>query len=50
MIFRDSSHVLDGVVRKAYTWRRLQWGLPTGLVPNSDLWEALLLAIYMALN
>ena len=46
VIFGDS--VLDGVAGKANTWRRLQWCLPTGPVPNSDLWEALLLAIDMA--
>ena len=40
--------MLDGVAGKAYTWRRLQWCLPTGPVPNPDLCEALLLAIDMA--
>ena len=48
IIFGDSTYVLDGVAGKAYTWRRLQWCLPTGPVPNSDLWEALLFAIDMA--
>ena len=45
VIFGDSTYVLDGVAGKAYSWRRMQWWLTTGLVPNSDLWEALLLAI-----
>ena len=45
VIFGDPTYVLDGVAGKAYTWRRMQWCLPTGSVPNSDLWEALLLAI-----
>ena len=45
VIFGDSTYVLDGVAGKAYSWRRMQWCLPTGPVPNSDLWEALLLAI-----
>ena len=40
--------MLDGVAGKAYTWRRLHWCPPTGPVPNSDPWEALLLAIDMA--
>ena len=48
VIFGDSTYVLHGVAGKAYTWRRLQWYLPTGPVPNSDLWEALLLVIDMA--
>ena len=48
VIFGDSSYVLNGVAGKAYTWRRLQWCLPTGPVPYSDVWEALLLAIDMA--
>ena len=48
VIFGDSTYVLDCVAGKAYTRRRLQWCLPTGPVPNSDLWEALLLAIDMA--
>ena len=48
VIFRDSTYVLVGVADKAYTWRRLQWCLPTGPVPNLDLWEALPLAIDMA--
>ena len=48
LIFGDSSYVPDGVAGRAYTWRRLQWCLPTGPVPNSDLWKALLLAIDMA--
>ena len=46
-IFGDSTYVLDGVAGKAYTGRRLQWCLPTGPVPNSDLWEAVLHAINM---
>ena len=37
--------MLDGVAGKAYSWRRMEWCLTTGPVPNSDLWEALLLAI-----
>ena len=45
VIFGDSTYVLDGVAGKAYSWRRMQWCLTTGPVPNSDLWEALLLAI-----
>ena len=45
VIFGDSTYVLDGVAGKAYMWRRMQWCPPTILVPNSDLWEALLLAI-----
>ena len=45
VIFGDSTYVLDGVAGKAYLWRRMQWCLPTGPLPNSDLWEALLLAI-----
>ena len=48
VIFGDSTYVLDGVAGKSYTWRRLQWCLPTGPVPNWDLWEAPLLAIDMA--
>ena len=40
--------MLDGVPSKAYTWRRLQCCLPTGSVPHSNLWEALLLTIDMA--
>ena len=48
VIFGDSTYVLHGVAGKDYTWRRLQWCLPTGPVPNSDLWEALLLVIDMA--
>ena len=45
VIFGGSTFVLDGVAGKAYLWRRTQWCLPTGPVPNSNLWEALLLAI-----
>ena len=48
VIFGDSTCVLDAVAGKAYTWRRLQWCLPTVPVRNSELWEALLLAIDMA--
>ena len=45
VIFGDSTYVLDGVAGKAYSWQRMRWCLPTGPVPNSDLWEALLLAM-----
>ena len=45
VIFGDSTYVLDRVAGKAYSWRRMQWCLTTGPVPNSDLWEAVLLAI-----
>ena len=39
-IFGDSLYVLDGFACKAYTWRQLQWCVPTCPVPNLDVWEA----------